>query len=66
MKYYEHRYIEETLEQDRARFKPVVVVNSFLTDFGADATTGDGDTRDNEGVRTVGAIGSMHGILGTL
>jgi len=40
-----HRYIEETLEQDHAMFKPILNVNSFLTNFMTEGIRG-GD--DNE------------------
>lgn len=59
---YEHRYIEETLEQDRAKFKPVPNVNPFLTDFMTEVP-GDAGGDENGGTRAVGAIGSMQGIL---
>jgi hypothetical protein len=66
IKGYEHRYIEDTLEQDRVRFKPVPNVNPFLTDFMTEAAEGHGGT-DNEGdTQAGGAIGSMRGILGAL
>jgi hypothetical protein len=61
---YEHRFIEETLEQDRARFKTVLNVNPFLTDFMAEETGGTGG--DDVGDAVVSAIGSMQGILGAL
>ncbi len=63
IKGYEHRYIEETLTQDRAKFKPVPSVNPFLTDFMTEVTEGDGNDGDT---RAAGAIGSMQGILGAL
>jgi hypothetical protein len=61
----EHRYIEETLEQDRARFKPVPTPNPFLADFTTEATGGAGGD-DNGAIREALAIGSMQGILGAL
>ncbi len=59
---YKHRYIEETLKQDRAKFKPVPTVNPFLNDFVAEVTGGGGDDGDGA-TQAVGAIGSMQGIL---
>ena len=61
---YEYRYIEDTLEQDRAKFKPVPVVNPFLTDF-VDETAGGAGGGGNGATqaRAVSAIGSMQGIL---
>jgi hypothetical protein len=60
-----HRYIEETLEQDRARFKLVPTVNPFLADFNSEAPVS-ADGHNNGALRVVNAIGSTHAILGTL
>lgn len=60
-----YRYIDETLEQDRTKFKPIPTVNPFLTDFVADGTEGAGGINDG-GVVTLSTIGSMQGIVGIL
>jgi hypothetical protein len=64
MKDFKYRYIEETLEQDRVKFKPIPNVNLFLINFMSEATEGAGGD-DNRTTR-VGIIGFMQGILGTL
>lgn len=63
---HKHRYIEETVEQDRARFKLVPTVNPFLADFNSETPVSVDGRGDNGASRAVSAIGSMHGILGTL
>jgi len=60
-----HRYIEETLEEDRTRFKAVPTVNPYLTDFATEATGGVGGDDDGT-TQGVGPIGSMQAILGAL
>ena len=61
-----NRYIEQTLEQDRIKFKRAANVNPFLTNFTTEAggVSGNGEGLENPSV--VSAIGSMRGILGTL
>ena len=56
--------IEETLEQDRTKYKAVTTVNPFLSDFMAVGTEGSGDNEVD--ARVVNTIGSMQGILGIL
>ncbi|KAH9167787.1 hypothetical protein EDB89DRAFT_2074537 [Lactarius sanguifluus] len=59
------KYIEETLQRDRERFKPTPILNPFLADFDEVA----GGTGDDNGVAqpsTGSAIGSMQGIVGIL
>ncbi|KAH9012317.1 hypothetical protein EDB85DRAFT_2159148 [Lactarius pseudohatsudake] len=58
------KYIEETLRQGCKKFKPIPILNPFLTNFNELAGTGD----DNEVVQphTSSAIGSMQGIIGIL
>lgn len=63
---HKYRYIEETLEQDRAKFKAVAVANPFLTDFVAGTSGSAGGDDDGAAARQAGTIGSMHGILGAL
>ncbi len=59
---FEYRYIEETIEQDHVKFKPLPIVNPFLTDFVTETMEGAGNNDDGT-TRAVGAIGSMQGIL---
>jgi hypothetical protein len=62
---YEYRYIDETLEKDRAKFKTAPIVNPFLSDFVTEAT--DGGPSGNDGaLQSAGVIGSMQGILTAL
>jgi hypothetical protein len=60
----EHRYIEETIKQDREKFRPAPIANPFLDDFVTEAMA----SADGEGGRATatGVIGSMQGILGAL
>lgn len=61
-----NRYIEQTLEQDRIKFKRAANINLFLTDFAAEAGGASGNGERLEETLVIGAIGSMRGILGTL
>lgn len=58
-----HRFIQETLERDRAMFKPIAIVNSFLTDITSEAT---GSGNNDEGAQAASTTGSMQEILGTI
>ncbi|KAH8983088.1 hypothetical protein EDB86DRAFT_2834093 [Lactarius hatsudake] len=59
------KYIEETLQRDRERFKPIPILNPFLTDFD-DVPGGAGDDNGVAQPHTSSAIGSMQGIIGIL
>ncbi|KAH8979353.1 hypothetical protein EDB92DRAFT_1821066 [Lactarius akahatsu] len=56
------KYIEEMLQRDRKRFKPIPILNPFLADFD-DVPGGAGDDNGVAQPHTSSAIGSMQAII---
>ncbi len=46
IKSYGHRYIEEMLTQDYVRFKPILSMNPFLTNFITEIIENDDSNKD--------------------